>query len=232
MSKDNLGTRMKVYEAAAQNSLMRRTPVVVRLDGKAFHTFTKGAQKPFDNGIGDAMVMTALNLCKEIQGAVLGYTQSDEISIVLQDWKTLTTDPWYANNIQKIVSVSASIATASFNRLYKKPTGVSALFDSRAFNLPFEEVTNYLIWRQADATRNSVSGLAQSQFSHKQLHGMGRTQMMDMLMDKGINWNDLEVRFKRGVCVVPFGSNFKIDLEPPIFTSDRNYIEKFFYFED
>lgn len=223
---------MKTYEEVSQVSLIRRTPVVVRLDGKAFHTFTKGAEKPFDKNIGDAMAMTALKLCKEMQGAVFAYTQSDEISVLLQDWKTLTTDPWYANNVQKIVSVSASVATASFNSLYKKPTGTFALFDSRAYNIPFLEVTNYFIWRQADATRNSISGLAQSQFSHKQLHGKGRAQMMDMLMEKGINWNDVETRFKRGICVVPFESSYKIDLAPPIFTADRNYIDKCFNFEE
>lgn len=232
MNKDNLGMRMKVYESVSQNLLIRRTPVIVRLDGKAFHTFTKGAEKPFDKNISDAMAMTTLTLCKEMQGAVFAYTQSDEISILLQDWKTLTTDAWYANNVQKIVSVSASVATANFNSLYKKPTGTLALFDSRAYNLPFSEVANYFLWRQADATRNSVSGLAQSQFSHKQLHGKSSSQMMDMLMAKGINWNDVETRFKRGVCVVPFESSFKIDLASPIFIVDRNYIESNFNFKE
>lgn len=228
------GDRMKAYENVSQNYLMQRTPVIMRIDGKAFHTFTKGLEKPFDQYLSDAMALTTLRLCEEIQGACFGYTQSDEITIVIQDWKKLNTDRWFGYNIQKMTSVSASLATAQFNNVYKHPHGDRiAIFDSRVFNIPEHEVANMLIWRGSDCSRNSVNTLGQAHFSHKELHGKNTSQVQDMLMQKfNINWNDLPVRYKRGICVIPDeNGKFKIDLEPPFFTKDRNYIERTFNFK-
>ncbi len=233
MSNQSFGDRMKAYEAVSQNTLMRRTPVIIRIDGKAFHTFTRGLNKPFDKTLSDAMAETTLELCKQIQGAIFGYTQSDEISILLQDWKNLNTDCWFGYNVQKVVSISASIATAKFNQIFKHPTSASyALFDSRAYNIPESEVVNYFIWRGSDCSRNSVSALAQAYFSHKQLHGKSVSAMQDMLMlEHGVNWNDVETRYKRGICIVPDSQEkFKIDFEPPLFTKDRSYIENLLKF--
>lgn len=234
MNDTSFSERMKGYESVSKKSLMRRTPVIIRIDGKAFHTFTRGLVRPFDKSLSDAMAETTLELCKQIQGAVFGYTQSDEISILLQDWKNLKTDCWFGYDVQKIVSISASIATAKFNDIFKHPSKNSyALFDSRAYNIPFSEVVNYFIWRGSDCSRNSVSSLAQSYFSHKQLHGKSVSAMQDMLMlEHGINWNDIETRYKRGICVVPDqDTKFKIDLEPPMFTKNRNYIDELFKFD-
>lgn len=197
---DSLGDRMKTYESVSRHFLTRRTPVIIRLDGCHFHTFTRGFDKPFDDILCRAMQETMKNLCTSIQGCVLGYTQSDEITLVLCDYKKITSDAWFGNNIQKIVSVSASEATTVFNssfraivfeqlipytlledksyvndvtyrRLMDKylSKADTATFDSRVFNLPKEEVCNCLIWRQQDATRNSIQGLGQKYFSHKQL---------------------------------------------------------------
>jgi tRNA(His) 5'-end guanylyltransferase len=242
MKKDSLGDRMKGYESITQSKLMNRTPVIIRLDGKAFHTFTRGLDKPFDAALNTAMVNTMTTLCDAIQGSMLGYTQSDEISILLQDWASFTTDGWYDYKIQKMVSVAASIATATFNDIYKHPKKDSlALFDARIFNIPFEEVTNYFVWRQNDAVRNSINSLAQAHFSHKSLQNLNTSQVQDKLMlEKGINWNDVPTRFKRGVCtrmlmetdfmdksVTPFLSE---DYEIPIFTQNRAYIESMLTF--
>lgn len=228
MSQDTFGDRMKRFETVSQSKLMRRTPVIIRLDGKAFHTFTKGCTRPFDFVLHDALSRTTQTLCNSIQGAVFAYRQSDEISILLKDWTTFETDAWFDGNIQKIVSVAASICTASFAAEFQHLSGKTALFDARVFNIPFEEVTNYFLWRQQDATRNSINSLAQSHFSHKQLQGKNVSQVQDMLMlQKGVNWNDVPTKFKRGVCVDANACGFHIDNEPPIFSQDREYIEKY-----
>ena len=249
MNKDNLGDRMKEnYENRAKTRLLRRTPVIIRLDGKAFHTFTRGFKKPFDDILTEAMQQTMLTLCKEIQGCVLGYTQSDEITLVLTDYKKLETSAWFDYDVQKICSVSASIATLAFNSCFLKEmirnkVGFAnsvhfqawtkgALFDSRCFNIPKEEVTNCILWRQQDATRNSINAVAQSNFSHKELYGLNVNQVQDKLFkERNINWNDLPTHLKRGSCCIKREvdgiSTWVIDNDIPIFTGEnRNYIEK------
>lgn len=227
MKKDDLGNRMKTYESVTKTHLIRRSPVIIRLDGKAFHTWTRGLNRPFDLKFHLLMVKTTKFLCENIQNAIFGYTQSDEISILMKDWSKLNTDAWFNNEIQKIISVSSSLATGFFNNkaikvFNHKPL---AFFDSRVFNIPFAEVTNYFIWRQQDATRNSVQMLARSIFSHKQLHKKNNQIIMNMLMERNINWDDLDIWKKRGTCIKKDESWF-IDYEIPIFTQDRDYIER------
>ncbi len=234
MDKTSLGNRMKKYESVSKTKLMRRTPVVIRLDGKAFHTWTRQLilvdqtlkTEPYGEVMHKAMFYTTEYLMKNIQNAVLAYSQSDEISILLNDWNRLTTEQWFDGSIQKITSVSASMATVGFNcispirNMHLKP----ALFDARAFNVPMDEVANYFIWRQQDATRNSIQMLGQFYFSHKQLHGKNVSQIQDMLMEThAINWNDVDTRKKRGWCATADRYDNKI----PIFTKDRNYIEQY-----
>lgn len=251
MKKDNLGDRMKEnYENRAKTKLLRRTPVIIRLDGKAFHTFTRGFDKPFDDILIEAMQQTMLTLCKEIQGCVLGYTQSDEITLVLTDYKKLETSAWFDYDVQKICSVSASIATLAFNRSFAKQyelyapshfTNINnahinsiykgALFDSRCFNIPKEEVTNCILWRQKDATRNSINAVAQANFSHKELQGLNVNQVQDKLFkERNINWNDFPTYLKRGSCCIKREVDgiptWDIDNDIPVFTGEsRNYIE-------
>ena len=271
---DSLGDRMKEnYENRAKTYLVRRMPVIIRLDGKAFHTFTKGLKKPYDEIFHNTMNKTMKYLCENIQGCKLGYTQSDEITLLLTDYDTLTTDAWFDYNVQKICSVSASMATMAFNKYLWEETSEyldvlmalqdldleeeyldtldsklgKAMFDSRCFNIPKEEVTNCFIWRQQDATRNAIQMLGQCNFSHKELHGKSCNDIQDMLMtQKGINFNDMPIEFKRGVCCIkeeyypepmPGYENCEVDAESvrthwvldkeiPIFTQDRSYVER------
>lgn len=276
-TKDALGDRIKSnYEYRSCYYLTRRVPAIIRLDGKAFHTFTRGFDKPYDVVFLTAMQNTTKNLCESIQGCVFGYTQSDEITLILTDYNTPKTDAWFDYNIQKMVSVSASMATKffymNFNKAvedfvndfienekqylpdseiekfrelynaYQKAKNSNAFFDARVFSISQEEVVNCLIWRQQDATRNSIEGLGQKYFSQKQLRGKNTDEVQDMLMSEyNINWNNVPTAFKRGTCVykvpkvvetpngVALRNKWKIDDEPPIFTKDKEYIEKWIY---
>ena len=173
---DELGKRMKeYYEQVPKTRLVRRTPVAIRIDGKAFHSFTKGFTRPFDEILIRSMQRTMQYLCENIQGCVLGYHQSDEITLILIDYKKLTSEAWFDYEVQKMCSISASMATMAFNKFfaeevkaqaglelydelldrYCKAVEKGAMFDSRCFNIPKEEVTNLIYWRQLDATRNS-----------------------------------------------------------------------------
>lgn len=237
--KDSLGDRMKNYENAFRSYLPGRLPLILRIDGKAFHTFTRGFIRPFDPDFMELMLKTTQELCEEIQGVKLAYWQSDEISLFITDYDTLTTQAPFDKNIQKLVSISASIATAAFNheanlanmRRFEytlqdkfKP---KACFDSRAFVLPHAEVCNYFLWRQQDATRNSINSIGQAHFSPKQLHGLSTDQVQDLLFkEKGINWNDLPVINKRGACVLKIDGKWAIDREIPIFSQDREYVNR------
>ena len=221
---DNLGTRMKeFYEQVPKFRLYRRIPVAIRIDGKAFHTFTRGFQKPFDEILIKSMQQTMKYLCENIQGCVLGYTQSDEITLILIDYKKLNSDAWFDYEIQKMCSISASMATMAFNKFfaeevkahagfdlydqlldtYCKAIDKGAMFDARCFNIPREEVTNLIYWRQLDATRNSIQMVGQANFSHKELQNKCCNMIQDMLMlQKGINWNNFPTHQKRGSCCV------------------------------
>lgn len=220
--KDELGNRMKTYyENRTRTFLPRRTYTIIRIDGKAFHTFTRGLKKPFDKGLIDDMNETAMYLCKNIQGAKIAYVQSDEISILLTDFDNLNTDAWFDGNIQKITSISSSLATSKFNQLrwiryfnerYNETEEVFgwtwvmdaakiklANFDSRTFTIPSNtEVKNYFIWRQQDCVRNSVSIVAQSLYSHNELNGKTVNDMQELIWQKGQNWNDYPATQKRG----------------------------------
>jgi tRNA(His) 5'-end guanylyltransferase len=199
---DDLSIRMKTYyESRTKQFLTRRTYTMLRIDGKAFHTYTKGLERPFDSALISDMNDTTKFLCENIQGAKVGYVQSDEISILLTDFDKLTTDAWFDYNVQKMTSVSASYATGYFNQL--RPDKL-AFFDSRVFQLPTRtEVFNYFLWRQKDCVRNSISSVAQANFSQKELHGKTTNMMQEMLFsEKGINWNDFHSREKRGMFYV------------------------------
>lgn len=252
MSKDNIGDRMKVYENIERRYLTRRIPTLIRLDGKAFHSFTKGFKRPFDMILMQSMWDTAKYLCENIMGCKIAYTQSDEIQLLLTDYENINTQAWFDKNIQKMVSVSASMATMAFNKAFKELAcqyfednkggsvydlriGI-AMFDSRVYNIPKEEVCNAFIWRQQDAIRNAIQMVGQSNFSHKQLQSKNCNQIQEMLFqEKGINFNDLPVYQKRGACIIKEyyikdntqRSRWIVDKNIPIFTQDRNYIEKY-----
>lgn len=252
---DSLGDRMKKYENVSRIYLMRRNPIIIRIDGKAFHSFTRKFQRPFDPVMIRTMQETMKYLCENIQGCVFGYTQSDEISLLLIDYQSIMTEGWFDNNLQKLVSVSASMATMKFNEKFInismfeslksiKESNIDihdiyceqihhAIFDSRAFSIPKDEVCNYFIWRQQDATRNSIEMVGRYYFSHKQLYRKSCSDIQDMLMDiHHVNWNNYPTTCKQGSCCIKrSGESSKrpkwiIDDEIPIFSKDRSYIEK------
>ena len=278
MKKDSLGDRMKQYEGIPKISLMRRNPVIIRIDGKAFHSFTRGFERPFDDIFIKSMQETMKYLCENIQGCKIGYCQSDEISLLLVDYENINTAAWFDYQVQKMCSIAASAATLAFNsffrnnalvkvtitdayyknkesysgdwkkdRLLKEPyldaCTKGAMFDARCFSIPKEEVCNYFIWRQQDAVRNSIQMVAQANFSHKQLQNKSCDELQEMLwQEKNINWNDFETVKKRGSCCTKTGKHTVIDIQTgeqkerlvweidkdiPIFTQDRNYIERF-----
>jgi len=266
-SKDSLGDRMKSYEGSYRISLPIRMPVIIRIDGKAFHTYTKGCKRPMDQGLIDCMNETAKTLCKSVQGCQIAYVQSDEISLLLSNFVDLDTQSWFDNNLQKMVSIAASIAGVTFSLNSNKiwgdeeaeggdgypiyyPIRKPAYFDARAFVLPKEEVVNYFLWRQQDATRNSVQMLARSLYSHKQCTDKNNSELQEMCFQKGVNWNDCPTSQKRGRCIVKQLSNreatnlktgetvialrseWVVDNEIPIFSQDRSYISQYVYTEN
>lgn len=263
MSSDSLGDRMKSYEDVFRLHLPIRMPVIMRIDGKAFHSYVKGegvdgkeVDKPFDKGLFDCMNDTAIELCKEVQGCRLAYVQSDEISLLLTNYATVDTQSWFDNNLLKMVSISAAVASVTFTENSWKIWGVDysnedpyyltkeAYFDSRAFVIPKEDVTNYFLWRQQDATRNSVQMLARSLYSHKECENKNNSELQEMCFQKGVNWNDCPTSQKRGRCIVKQTSMhtalnpktkeyvksersaWVVDNEIPIFSVDRDYIDR------
>ena len=283
---DDLGKRMKeYYEQIPKTKLMRRTPVAIRLDGKAFHTFTRGFEKPFDEVLIKSMQETMKYLCENIQGCVLGFQQSDEITLILVDYKNLNTSAWFDYEVQKMCSISASMATMAFNKFFdrevfkydaewrssltpqsveiqrkhqkylktlKDASSMGAMFDARVFNIPKEEVTNLIYWRQLDATRNSIQMVGQANFSHKELQNKSCNDIQNMLLtEKDINWNNFPTTMKRGSCCIKnhkihtyklfddqlltddvLDGHWFIDNEIPIFKDEgRKYIEQLINFE-
>ena len=222
---DNLGTRMKEqYENRVRYALPSRTYTLIRVDGKAFHTFTKRCKKPYDEGLVAALDYAGRVLCIEAQGIEMAYLQSDELSFLLTDFASEKTEAWFDGNIQKICSVAASVVTAAFNHHYQSS---EARFDARVWTIPDPtEVENYFIWRQQDATRNSISMLAQHHFSHRELQGKSGPEMQEMLhSERGINWNDQPSAFKRGRTIIKDRDlttgrdGWEVEPDIPIFTA-------------
>ena len=287
MDTSDLANRMKEYEKRNQYYLQKRTPVAIRVDGRSFHTFTKGFKRPFDDILMKSMQETAKYMCENIQGAKLAYIQSDEITIILTDYDTLETDCWINYRTDKLCSISASMATMAFNKFfrknvenfvqdcatdyetqglcgegtveyelcktYQKSAEKGAMFDARCFNIPKEEVTNLIYWRQLDATRNSIQMVGQANFSHKELQNKSCNDIQDMLHEqRGINWNDYPTVCKRGTAciknrkIIEYLDEFKataklmdstktenswiIDTEMPILKGeDRAYVDDLVY---
>lgn len=236
MTKDSLGDRMKGYELACRQTLPKRLPVIIRVDGKAFHTLTRKLQKPFDDEFMNLMDATAKHLCKEVQGTQLAYVQSDEISLLVHGYKKLDSQSWFDNQIQKMVSVAASSAAAYFNRFSPASNGIHALasFDARVFVLPEAEVCNYFIWRQQDAIRNSVQMMARAHFSASLCHRKKNSELKDMLVRNATPWGELSPEkqqgrvFERVIVTDIFGerSHWTALPRPARFQDDRTTVER------
>ena len=228
--------RMKNFEATSTTYLERKQPVIIRVDGKNFSNLTKkNCQKPFDSHFIECMKQALLTLCKEIQCVKLAYAQSDEISLLLTDYEDDKTEPWFGNKVQKMVSISASLATSSFGGEFRKrfpQSNTQTLFDSRVFNLPKDEVVNYFIWRQRDAERNSITMLAQEHFSSKELIRKDSRQRIAMLLERGVGWHKIDPVFQRGMCAMrqqavvdnTIRKHWIIDTKIPSFGQQRDYI--------
>ena len=266
---DQLGTRMKTYEKAGHSCFIKQVPVIIRIDGKAFHTYTRGMKKPFDERISEAMWETTKYLCATMAGCKVGYTQSDEITLMFINDENTKSNPIYNNNKTKLESISASKATVRFNQVMLQflledmvkngatPQDISdtlimqkewAEFDSRAFAIPKHEAINNFIWRQQDAVKNSISMVAQANFSHKSLQGLNGIDMKKRLQhENNIEWDALPTWQQRGAVIMKTkktrtatynGNTFtvmrnvwEVDHETPIFTEMRDYIDQYVYHE-
>lgn len=261
MGKDkSLGDRMKEYENCYGFKVPNRSYVIIRLDGKGFSKYTKKFEKPFDDLLSNVMDAATIELCKYMTPA-FAYTQSDEVSLVFSTIDNIDAEMVFDGKLQKLCSISASKMTATFNKtmlrllmsfkytpeeiMEKLITGefpeIDAVFDSRVFVIPdIREVSNYFVWRQQDCTRNSVSMAASANFSHKLLEGKSSSDKQEMLFqEKGINWNDYAVKYKRGTVIkkqqyVVEGPNgeeatrnkWLPDYNTPIFTQESDYLYK------
>lgn len=187
-SEFTLGDRMKRYEQPWRHELPPDAWCVLRVDVRTAHTYLHNAFKPFDQSFTDGMTEVAEALCSEIQGARLAYSQSDEVSVIYRR-RDVKSETWFGGVVAKQVSISAALATAILNSRDQRPSPWLALFDSRVFTLPDEiEVANYLIWRQRDAQRNAISMVARSVFSHQQLYRKSGPEMLTMLQERGLNY--------------------------------------------
>ena len=253
---DSLGDRMKEYESRNQYYLQKRTPVCIRVDMRAGHTFTRGFARPFDEVFGNAMVRTMEYCAKNIGNCVFAYCQSDEITFVLVDYAKLETDAWFDYRTDKLCSISASMATMAFNtffenevnkfyynhvkpgdplvehyQVYRDAQYKGAMFDARCFNIPKEEVCNLIYWRQLDAARNSIQMVGQANFSHSELQNKSCNMIQDMLHEqRGINWNDYPTRWKRGTA---WTRATGIDYDMPILKGEnRKYVDDLIFVGD
>lgn len=203
--KDPLGARMKeCYENQTRTYLPEKTYSLVRLDGRSFHVYTRGLERPYDSGLLKAMGETMSYLCHEVSNCRLGYCQSDEISLLLVDFLDQKTQAFFGGNVQKIASVCASMATAYFNSIYQHPLRprMLATFDARVFTIPTQiEASNYFLWRQKDAKRNAVSMIGQAHLSPRELHGLSTREITERLEKSGISLSSFPETFLSGQIV-------------------------------
>ena len=239
--------RMKRYEQVTDMYLMRRCPVIMRLDGVAMHTFTRGMKKPFDDIFRKSMQDTMLGLCKEIPGCVFGYTQSDEITLVLVDYQTLESEAWFDYRVTKLCSVGASKAARIFNKVFMENTAEMADeetfkkyskkfsvadFDCRVFNVPVDDVVNNVLWRQKDAAKNSVASVAQSLYSQKELNGIKSKDLkVKFLEEKGVDWDAMKPEYKWGTACRRVDGKWTIDYDMPMLSDNRDYLGKLIRFD-
>lgn len=281
--------RMKeFYENVPRTRLMRRCPVALRMDGKAFKHFTENFKKPYDRLFRDTMQETMLSLCQSIQGCVFGYTQSDEITLILVDYETFSQEAWLDYEIQKMVSTAASMTTMYFNKIFERKTrefvmencylidsddsfspdsdfvsgddfspvenpdeelrryvkiyndavSKGAMFDAQCFNVPKEEVTNLIYWRQLYAIRNSIQMAARTHLSSTEVKNKITKEMKQMLEQIGITWEDYPVDCQRGACAIreqrdgDVRPHWYVDKNIPIFKGkDRDYVNRFVFIE-
>lgn len=216
----SLADRIKRYEKTFSFQTLNRMPVMIRVDGRAFHTFTRGFRKPFDPNLIEAMVHAAAEVAKEMQGFKVAYVQSDEATFCLTDYDGLETQGWFDYDLSKMVSISAALMSVAFNSYFpadKRDLRPSPAFDSRAFSVPPDDVVNAFLWRAKDWERNSLQMYARSFFSHKQLLNKGHGEIHEMLHSIGKNWaTDLTDQEKNGTFIFlrDGGGELRTDILP------------------
>lgn len=233
--KTAIGDRFKRYEAVTQNFLSPRTPVIIRVDGNAFHTLTRRLWKRnYSEVFESIMDKTALEICPNISGVKFAYVQGDEISFLLTDYDTIETQPWFGYNTSKLVSISAGMCSTFFtlNMVNNDLLHQHGWFDSRAFNVPQNDVVNYFVWRQRDWERNSVSMFARTLYSHKELHKKNCGEMKEMMKEKGLDWESLEGPKRKGRAIYKEDEQWFLDHNVPSFSEKRGLIEQFVYLDE
>ena len=213
--EQTLGDRMKQWENAYRSVVEPHSYLMLRLDGRAFHTYTRGLSRPFDAELVAAMDATMVALCEEIDGVRLAYCQSDEISLVVTDWRhgaptpgnptgLRLSEPWLGGVVAKILSISAAVASVEFNDVrVGQSQRAGAVFDARLWTFPGDEqgqaeVGNYLLWRQRDAIKNSVTMAASAVFSRRRLHGVNSEEKHRLLVEAGKPWEGLPAGYRQG----------------------------------
>jgi len=231
--KDEMGNRFKEMEACSTQFLIAGTPKIIRLDGKSFSNYTRNCNRPYDATLMNSITEAVIVVMKEIGGsAKFAYCQSDEISIVINDKQRVESEPWFNNNVNKMISISAAVMSVNFTEQFSKShTYKPAYFDSRVFQVPsIDEMHNAILWRQFDAIKNSISQYARHYFSDKQVHGKNGKMKIEMMKEKhSFDWNTAPTWTKRGV-IVKKGSTgkFEADHEIPEFNVDREYLKKLY----
>ena len=196
---DSLGDRIKKYEATFNYTAVKRMPLIIRVDGKSFHTLLRNSKKPFDTNFIKCMMQAAFHTSNEMQGFKIAYIASDEATFCLTDYDNINTQGWFDYKLSKIVSISAALMSVNFNSFYK----TNAVFDSRAFSVPIDDVVNTFLWRAKDWQRNSIQMYARSFFSQKELHNKNIETIHEMLYKIGKNWtNDLTDQEKNGTFII------------------------------
>lgn len=237
----SLGDRIKDAENVFRYKLPERLPVLIRLDGKGFSKFTKNFEKPFDTNFMELMDKTAKYLCENIQGVQIAYVGSDEITLLIHNYKQLNSQSWFNNEIQKMCSISAGMASSYFSLntgrfAYENGSKLQmVVFDSRVFVVPESEVNNSFLFRQRDIMRNSISMFARSLYSHKELLNKNSTELKEMCKQKGVDLDTKEKYFLNGRSLEKrevmkdgvFRTKWDVNKEIPIFSEDPDYINKF-----
>lgn len=226
-----LGDRIKRYEAVTHHTATARTPLMIRVDGRAFHTFTRGMDRPFDESLIGSMVGAAKCVAEDMQGFKAAYIQSDEATFCVTDYDNIETQGWFDYDLSKIISISSALMTANFIRLLG--TDKMPVFDSRAFSIPQNDVVNAFVWRAKDWERNSLQMYSRAHFSHKELQGKNRADMHEMLHKMGKNWTtDLPDRQRNGTFLVatPDGIHERCDILPS-YDSINNTIGPLFEYQ-
>ena len=210
--KDTLGDRVKRYEAAYNTVMTPRSVVMIRVDGKAFHTFTKGCEKPFDYKIINSMIAATIKTASKMAGFKLAYTQSDEATFMITDFDNLNTQGWFNYEVNKIVSITASMFTAYFNEAYGSS---NAFFDARAFIVPVDDWQNVFIWRQRDWERNSIQMVARANFKHSECHKKKIPELKADLLNIGVDYDSYDICAQYGTFVMSDLSEFyaKVDYD-------------------